>query len=417
MVQTLYSENFCENLSLYSIQAIVLSTRVAHNLDQSNLNATLVGAAIRIAHNLGLHKIESDPKICTDAREVWFRAIEIEVGRRCWNQLVIQDYFQIPFTGTYVIHPWHYTTTLPINCHDEDMVMREEETPTINSYPRTLSHIASLMPRLMDGLGPAAAPYTLTDVARHVAKSDQDMSMIMRQVPRFLRVQTDETGSFPWLPAARHSLALSAADKIIMIHRPILYHSFQLPALARTRTTCVAAAMTIFRAYEYISKELTIPIWTHSAFCVTAAMVIGLELLFRESHVDDEAQRLRAAMTTAAKRLRSQKSDVIAERGASLIDTVLGVEEDLVIKVMRLTRSGDQSLKSTQRDTVNNMIADNTIMAKFLALSPVIESSFSLDTVGFQVDDWLGDATEWFRDDEPGFLSNFNMVYPYTSVD
>ncbi|KAF4969314.1 hypothetical protein FSARC_3469 [Fusarium sarcochroum] len=406
------------NSEVYSIQAIVLSTRVAHNLNQSNLNATLVGAAIRIAHNLGLHKIESDPKICVETREGWHKTIETEVGRRCWNQLVIQDYFQIPFTGTYIIHPWHYTTSLPINCHDEDMMVREEETPTINSYPRTLSRIASLMPRLMDGLGPATAPYTLADVARHVARSDQDLRKIMRDAPRFLRVQTeDEADSFSWLPAARHSLTLSAADKIIMIHRPTLYHSFQLPALTRTRTTCVAAAMTIFHAYEYISKELTVPIWIHSAFCVTAAMVIGLELLFRESHVDDEARRLRAAMTVAAQRLRSQKSDVIAERGVALIDTVLGVEEDLVIKVMRLTHSDDQSLKSAQRDIVNNMIADNTIMAKFLALSPAVDGNFCLDTGGFQVDDWLGDATEWFRDGEPDFLNSFDMVYPYTSVD
>ncbi|KAM0545588.1 hypothetical protein ACHAPJ_011288 [Fusarium lateritium] len=122
-------------------------------------------------------------------------------------------------------------------------------------------------------------------------------------------------------------------------------------------------------------------------------------------------------MTTAAQRLRSQKSDTITERGDALIGIVLGVEEDLVIKFMRLTHSGDQSLKSAQRDIVNSMIADNTIIAKFLALSLAAEHNFGLETEGFNVDDWLGDATEWFRDGEPGFLNIFDMVYPYTNVD
>ena len=80
----------------------MLSTRVAHNLDQSGLNATLVGAGIRMAHSLGLHKIAcEDPKEPARSLKDWFEAIETEVGRRCWNQLLIQDYFQIPFTETY----------------------------------------------------------------------------------------------------------------------------------------------------------------------------------------------------------------------------------------------------------------------------------------------------------------------------
>lgn len=90
------------SIPVYSIQAITLSTRVSHKLGLSDLNATLLGAAIRIAHCLGLHKIargSGHQMIATE--EDWYSAIETEVGRRCWLQLVIQDYFQIPFTETY----------------------------------------------------------------------------------------------------------------------------------------------------------------------------------------------------------------------------------------------------------------------------------------------------------------------------
>jgi hypothetical protein len=96
MVNILYEENFLEHLSLYSIQAIVISTRIAHNLDRSDLNATLIGAAVRIAHCLGLHKISNQSRPVS-----YLEKVEIETGKRVWAQLLIQDHFQIPFTDTY----------------------------------------------------------------------------------------------------------------------------------------------------------------------------------------------------------------------------------------------------------------------------------------------------------------------------
>jgi hypothetical protein len=77
----------------------------------SELNATLVGAAIRPAHCLGLHKIVNDDDMrAIITLEDWYTTVETEVGRRCWLQLIIQDYFQIPFTQTYSMwqpeRPW-----------------------------------------------------------------------------------------------------------------------------------------------------------------------------------------------------------------------------------------------------------------------------------------------------------------------
>ncbi len=104
MVATLYAENFLENLSLYAVQAIVVSTRIAHNLDRTDLNAILVGAAVRIAHCLGLHKIADPPDedaAVGSAAFNWHERVEIETGKRVWMQLVIQDHFQIVQTDTY----------------------------------------------------------------------------------------------------------------------------------------------------------------------------------------------------------------------------------------------------------------------------------------------------------------------------
>ncbi|KAG9497541.1 hypothetical protein J7337_010402 [Fusarium musae] len=366
MVDQLYHEDFAENhstpeavntkiLTVFSLQAIILSTRVAHNLGRSDWNATLLGAAIRIAHCMGLHSIRNsteNPAVTTPVG--WFRCIETEVGRRCWNQLVIQDYFQVPFTETYAIHPSQFTTELPINCHDEDMMPKNETSLTINSYPRAMVQVALLMPKLLDSLNSNLPRRSLAETYKVVTASYSALRDIVRRLPPYF-MQTPEPQSGtdeympPWLPFARRSLALSTADKVIMIHRPVLYHAFQVPALTKARKSCVAAAKTIFKEYESISQEGVIPIWTHSAFCVTATIVIGLELLFREAHTDNEAISLRSIMNRTAQSLRSRQSDILAARCAALIETILLIEEELVLSLMRSSFDGSTTqLRSVQ---------------------------------------------------------------------
>lgn len=378
MVNTLYGENFLENLSLYAVQAIVISTRIAHNLDRTDLNAILVGAAVRIAHCLGLHKIadppaDGDDTETIDASGAWHERVEIETGKRVWLQLVIQDHFQIPYTDTYVIHPSQYITPLPQNCNDDDMVARPADVPTNSSYVRMLGRTASLIPPLLDGLGAMGARKPPAEAYQHILACDRVMRANVAQIPEFL-LRDDASNASPpvvWLPLARRTLAISAAEKIIMIHRPVLFDSFQGgPAFRHTRTTCVAAATTILREHEQALAEQTLSIWTHSAFCVTAAVVLGLELFHRTDHTDDTAHMYRQTLARAADRLRHRRCDAMAKRGALLIDTLLAAEEDLVLRMMRTARTGDASTENHQKAIINDMLGRHEIMARFLARAP-----------------------------------------------
>lgn len=141
-----------------------------------------------------------------------------------------------------------------------------------------------------------------------------------------------------------------------------------------------------------MTEEVTITLWTHSAFYVTAAMVLGLELLFREDHADDEARRLRSSLSRTAQRLKSRRCDLIAERGVALIDTVLTIEEEVVIRVMRLSLHGT-SIRNTQLDVVNEMIRNNEIVTKFLALRPGTAGMEIIGTEYLQMDNELGNYT------------------------
>lgn len=292
------------------------------------------------------------------------------------------------------------------------MIEREDKVATGSSYVRMLANSAALVPPLLDGLGPMKGRKPVGEIYEHILAFDQAMRSNVQRIPEFLLRESAPDGGADllWLPLARRTLAISAAEKIIMIHRPVLFHSFQSPAFAKTRATCIAAATTILREHEYATAENSVSIWTHSAFCVTAAMVLGLELFHRTDHTDDTAHRYRQMIIRAAERLRRRRSDAIGKRGAILIDTILAAEEDLVVRLMRTARQGG-SVESRQRSVINEMIGSHEIMAKFLSKTPQETSGLQLDPLTV-IDPFQGAMDlESVQDFEAWFNEVFAPVY------
>lgn len=215
MVSLLYASDFLKDLSIYAVQAIVISTEVAHNLGLSELNATLFSAAIRIAECLGLHKIEDQTTTSLSPAEAWCQNVEIEVGKRVWCQMVIQDHFAIPFTDSYGINPSHYSTAVPKNANDIDLIAVPDRTLTISTYTRVLISIAKLMPDLVNGLGPLRDRKDLLEQYQHILRMDLKMRQVVSAIPGFLlRQDLMLESQVPWLGIARQSLAITAAEKV-----------------------------------------------------------------------------------------------------------------------------------------------------------------------------------------------------------
>ncbi|PKY04719.1 hypothetical protein P168DRAFT_289592 [Aspergillus campestris IBT 28561] len=328
MVQVLYSSHFLKNISIYSVQAIVISTEVAHNLGLSQLNATLFNSAVRIAECLGLHKIEDHAKPQVQTREDWCERIEREVGKRVWCQMIIQDHFAIPFTDTYSISPMQYSTGPPLNADDHDLVDKPVSVPTISTYVRVLVRLALLMPGLVDGLGPMKHRKPIREQYEHILEVDRKMRAVVKDIPSFmLRRDRAKEAQVPWLNIARRSLAITSAEKIIMIHRPFLFRSFHSQAYAHTRRTCVAAARTILREHETIVKEDETSIWTHTAFCITAAIILCFEVNTLPSNHKQLAPIYTGAIEAARNRLATRTGDILAQRGVALIDAIFLAEQ------------------------------------------------------------------------------------------
>lgn len=346
MITALYRFHFLSNLSIHSVQAITISTEVAHNLGQSQLNATLFNAAVRIAECLGLHRIEDS------SVDDWEAKVERETGKRVWCQMTIQDHFAIPFTESYTISPTHVSTSIPSNTDDHNLLSQPESVPTVSSYTRVLSKLASLMPEMRDGLGPAKDQKPLQEQYMHILSIDRRMRETVKSFPPyFLRQNPDQEALIPWLAVARRSLAITSAEKIIMIHRPFLFRSFQMPLFDFTRRTCTAAAVTILREHEALIEADDLSIWTHTAFCITAAVILCFEVYQASDNEAAENHKLKVRGTRD--RLVSRESDLLAQRGVALIDTLL-----------------DQ--RSADSDATGTMVVDFDYIAA--ALYPVVAS-------------------------------------------
>jgi hypothetical protein len=213
VIEILNSEKFMSRHTIFSIQAVCICGMVANVFGQSDLLTTLVNASVRIAQCLGLHRILPE-----EAGEPWDETVDKEVGRRVWWKLVEMDYHSMPYTGTCCINARHFTTRLPLNCDDGDLLDQDEFHLTTSTYSIIMVKMALLIPTLLDGI------YTTGDLTsryEHVIYIDRQMRRVVTKIPSAI-LRTHETPETEpeWLTLARRTLAIAAADKVQPILRP-----------------------------------------------------------------------------------------------------------------------------------------------------------------------------------------------------
>ncbi|KAL5601113.1 hypothetical protein BROUX41_005927 [Berkeleyomyces rouxiae] len=323
MFLALFRTDYTVNHSAFTLQAIIISCMVAHPLGQAVRQMVLLSSSLRIAQCLD-YAAHTPSKIATEnGMTDLSKKITEEVQRRIWWQILVQDYFLVPMAGSYGVSPNHFTTPMPLNCHD-DMIEQPSDVPTISSYCIQLSKMALLMPQLIDGL---RSPKVTTREAqyRHVQFIAQKMTQVMNELPIFLRVETPFDPSWPvWIEWARSTLTISAADKFIMIHRSFLIKSFQDPQTYElTRRTCVSSALTILNEFRRVKNKDVVRLWIIPTFTVSAAIVIGLDISYRiknneayeAKHFDLLIETIDALKTTLV------DCDVTVRQGVGLLES------------------------------------------------------------------------------------------------
>jgi hypothetical protein len=262
-IACLHQADYMACHSIYSVEAIATLTISAHMLGHSNGFSVLLASGVRIAQGLGLHQLGEE----SDARAT--DVVGLEIGRRIWCQLCIQDWFSIPFTESYLIHRLGFSTKKPRNC-DNEIRSLPEDHPTVTGYSRLFYEIAALMPDLQDDVTSCNTLYTKYE---EVLKYDRRLrTLATRHLPYYLQNVPLDPAWPCYVPWARRSLAISSAHKIIMIHRKFLSLSFVNPMFEFTRKTCVAASRTIIKEQKEATRDGGPMLWIHQAFSVAASV-------------------------------------------------------------------------------------------------------------------------------------------------
>lgn len=207
LMMDVLGQQFMSRHTIFSIQAICISGLVANVFGESDLLNTLVNTAIRIAQCLGLHKIPDE-----EAGETWDDTLDREVGRRIWWKLVEMDYHSTPYTGSCSINTGHFTTRLPLNCNDGDLMGHDEAHLTTSTYSIIMSKMSLCIPKLLDGISKSD---DITSRYEHVINIDRQMRKVVTKIPSAILRDHGPTGRGPeWLTLARRTLAITAADKV-----------------------------------------------------------------------------------------------------------------------------------------------------------------------------------------------------------
>ncbi|KAI7335288.1 hypothetical protein KC315_g3325 [Hortaea werneckii] len=346
----LYDTDFMGRHSVFAVQAIGIISMVAHSFGESDLMATLVNAGIRIAQCLA-------------------------------------------------INPKSFSTRMPLNSDNDHLVERDTSVLAISTCAIIMSKKARLMPDILEGT--YATEKDETAKYQQVILADRRMRELVATLPAVtLREQmASQEPQCSWIATARRTLAISAADKIIMIHRSFLLKSLQSPLYLFTRNTCVSAAMTILREHGELSTSGSgcFSIWVHSAFCVTAMVVLCLNILHADKQIPPSLcsveQQVELVMS-ARTRLENQRCDVMARRGVHLIDAMLEERDRLRFQSTpsRVNRSGGMSF--------------DRIARRFFELEDANDDR-TMESSGPVVDIEENSMTEWPQDFDVWFRSTF----------
>ncbi|KAL7419985.1 hypothetical protein Q5752_004948 [Cryptotrichosporon argae] len=266
--------------SLYAVQCIAVIVSPANHLGKADLYFTLLGAAVRVAQALNLHRLGPDGY---DRRTVRAAVLVArEVRKRVWWQLVIQDSFHVAFNGACSIHESQFDTPPPVHWTDDPLgpdgqvVQLSHDVPTIDSHTCQLLKLALQINRAYTSTAQLrAVPYdTLLEV-------DAEMQALREQVPAWMR---DERAPLPagapsWLEWQRRAYIISAAHKVIVLHRPYLGRAFRGDArYTHSRVTCREHALNILQLFTSCALEEFRKTWTVLAHVVAACLVVLLDM-------------------------------------------------------------------------------------------------------------------------------------------
>ncbi|KAJ4296358.1 hypothetical protein N0V90_006403 [Kalmusia sp. IMI 367209] len=314
------------------VQAICVLSQVAHNLDQSDLVQVLLSTATRISQSLGLNRLGPDrePLHLPEGTTVIRYLIDREVKKRTWWFLVRQDWLQIPFQNTFVIHANQFNTPMPLNCYEDehDMIQgRKIVVQPLLTYTQTSYSNEIHKGNSREGI------LRLYD---QTLWADTELKQKYKDMPTFFQDRHWWSLGLPEYVKQLPSIhLLSTAHKIHTIHRCFQLRSFQDKTFAYTQHSCVAISERCIKDVEKwpsnAAARIEMKMWTVITHIITCCINLTFASIFRNENIllydGPEMQRLSRIGREAIRPAEEWSS--IARRGGVLLDALFDIENSI----------------------------------------------------------------------------------------
>lgn len=300
--QLLWSSDFIGSHQLEHLQAVVLMSVYAYNVDeQADAAYALVGASIKIAQNLALNRLD-DVRFLEKERQKNKNGaasahqqqspLERELGKRVWWYLVWLDWSHaLSHGGCYAIHPNHNRTNLPANINDEDLtasatnvnaavISKPLEEYTSMSFTIWKLRFLDVYRQTIDLMnGPTGMTHT------QLAEMDKKLMEMLNGLPSYFQLRMDEQDRWTFGDSCHDmellSIQITGWNRLLRLHRPFLARGL-LDKNNISRKRCVDAAYNILACFRHAKKHapLLLKVWIHVYYVFSGALVLFLDLCY-----------------------------------------------------------------------------------------------------------------------------------------
>lgn len=286
-IMCLQEADWMRSHSLYAIQCVAIITSAANHIGKADLYFTLLGAAVRIAQALNLHRLGPDSELLYKSKNSKL-IIAREVRKRTWYQLLYQDAFHVAFNGACSINRAQFNTAPPIHCIDSMLGLGMEEAKVSYDIPTTDSHVCQLYKLALQVNRAYSSTEAMAPLPYDVIlQIDRDIHTIMNEAPLWMRDENYvlDPNAPAWADWQRKAYILSASHKVIVLHRPYLGRAFRGDQrYIRSRENCLQHAHKILRIFKGCSLVQFRTTWTVLVHAVAASLILLLDASQQTNH-------------------------------------------------------------------------------------------------------------------------------------
>ncbi|KXN85054.1 hypothetical protein AN958_11727 [Leucoagaricus sp. SymC.cos] len=381
--------NFLSSHSLENLQTLVLLGIYQKNNNEADSHWATIGAAIKIAQNLGMSRLWNE----TGTRQYppeWRSSIRREIARRVWWNLVVEDWSHaMAHQGTYSVHPSQNHTSFPANIDDCDLIEADVvQSKPLNIHTEMSSFICrirlfELHRQMVDEIN--CGGYEL-DFAQEL---DSKITTVIGEIKDYFQVTTDpQKYSRPnHVTSMERTLChMMAQTRLLRLHRPFLFRGCFDTRYTNSRNQCIKSARLILQHLGTNCQAGKLLRWWFAVwYAFGAVVVLFADLCYLHSNgSESEVEQRRKEIKDALQLFKSvgESAPSMTRNTIRLIENLLAAESTMLAKESqnRVTSKDASSFEQIVKKIIVNsspggnpfpmMVGSNNYMASLDVATP-----------------------------------------------